>query len=155
MQRLYLAYLFFAALILLILSQETHYPDRGILAFLYILVFALSIHYGKLLTQQKALLAGIFWSAIILSLTGIMGWTRWIIHTDVQSLGMVGILGQKNLFANWIACGIVAGLSLRVNKYAIIYLMAILLLSGSRTTILYLPIIWLVWKKEQVQQWIR
>jgi hypothetical protein len=150
-QRLYWAYLSFAFLILLILSQETHYPDKGILACLYIIVFALSIHYGRNLSQYKEnLLAGIYWSAIILALTGILGWMDIIIHSHPQSLGMGGILGQKNLFANWIACGIIAGLWIRGNKYVIIALVGILCISGSKIALLYLSLIWWVWKKRPI-----
>lgn len=141
--------LYFGGLCLLILSQETHYPDKGILACLYILVFALSIHYGKYLKNPQALLAGIYWSAIILSLTGIMGWTNWIIHTDVQSQGMVGIFGQKNLFANWIACGLIAGIWLSKNSLMLIILTFIMILSGSKASLLYLLVIYLVWKNRE------
>lgn len=150
MQRLYWAYLSFAALIILILSQETNYPDKGILACFYILAFTLSIHYGRSLSQYKeSLLAGIYWSAIILSLTGIMGWADWIIHTHAQSQGMVGIFGQKNLFANWIACGLIAGIWLSKNSLMLIILTFIMILSGSKASLLYLLVIYLVWKNRE------
>ena len=148
MQRLYLGYLFFACLIGLILTQSVHFPDKGILACLYILAFLMSIHYGRLL-QKEYLLAGIYWSAIILALTGVLGWLDIFIHTT--AVGIAGIIGQKNLFANWIACGIIAGIWLQKTKFSLMFLIIILLLSGSKTAFLFLLlIIWVGYKQWKV-----
>jgi len=120
-------------LILHILTQPTYYPDKGVLAACYIAIFLICLHYGPLIEDKKAyLLAGIRWSAIMSIPLALL-----VIQPNI--IGIPGLIGQKNLFANWIACGMASSFNHPV-VFAI--LSVALMLSGSKTALFYLIILW-------------
>ena len=96
----------FCLLSVWILINYGYYKDKAILAALYILAIPICFYLGQRYSRNsKALLLGILCSSVYLAITGWLIYNNIYFHVREDALGMVGFIGQKNLFANWIACG--------------------------------------------------
>jgi hypothetical protein len=129
-------------------TQSLSFPDKGILAIGYIGVTIISLHLGKNLKEYKEdILRAVFISSLISGFFALVYLT--LLPYEVH--GLAGFLGQKNLLANWIACGIIAGLYFWTPTNVSMTILCMMLfiigaLSGSKTFFLYIPLIVWIYK---------
>ncbi len=140
-----------------LIVQSPYVVSRVILSLCYIGSGIILISISKVSnTSISKLLNSILLSSIILALFGIIQYFHLSFPMSIEMSaksyeGMVSIVGQRNLLANYLFCGVISCVALKKEYtnwvlWLVLCLLGVcLILTGSRTVYLYL--VWLiVWK---------